>query len=207
MRGYTILDVVITFAQFSREYRRSAGQDLFDTVCDGCGTSCQNCTTSLETPQCSQVMEHVSSPGGSATPEALLIDHGYWQATNRSREILACYNAEACRGGATDRLDYCSTGYEGPCERQERLKEQTRYEPTIYIYIYSVARLLRSPNLPGKVRLGHEWPSLLVLFLMHGVLRQTVPSVGRAFSAAHAILARHAPRTALGRLAPCSLSR
>lgn len=137
-------------------------QDLFDTVCDGCDTSCQDCTTSLEIPQCSQVMEHVSSPGGNTTLEALLIERGYWRATNRSREILACYNADVCRGGVTDRLDYCSTGYEGPCESQERPEEQTRYVPMSHIDIcifcsaYFERQLFRVKSVQGT----NSFPSL-----------------------------------------------
>lgn len=47
--------------------------------------------------------------------ETLKLDPGYWRATDTSKVILSCYNEDACEGGATV-TDYCSAGYEGPCE-------------------------------------------------------------------------------------------
>lgn len=51
--------------------------------------------------------------------ETLKIDAGFWRVTPESDVILACYNADACRGGETGAEDYCAPGYNGPCERGE----------------------------------------------------------------------------------------
>ncbi|CAN0380979.1 unnamed protein product, partial [Scytosiphon promiscuus] len=45
--------------------------------------------------------------------ETLNITKGYWRATNESRTILACPNADACKGGQTDAENYCASGYTG----------------------------------------------------------------------------------------------
>lgn len=48
--------------------------------------------------------------------ETLAVDKGYWRATKTSKEILACYNEDACLGGQTGSQGYCKEGYKGPCE-------------------------------------------------------------------------------------------
>ena len=52
--------------------------------------------------------------------ETLLIERGYWRATNSSETVLACYNGDACLGGETGTSDFCSKGYEGPCRKRGR---------------------------------------------------------------------------------------
>lgn len=69
------------------------------------------------TPVCEDLLDHASSLGGTAMLETLVLEAGYWRATNISMNILACYNRKACRGGVTGNPDYCATGYKGPCER------------------------------------------------------------------------------------------
>lgn len=83
-------------------------------VCKGCDAECEDCSTVPEALKCSEAMDHTSSPGGSTTLDALLIDGGYWRANGESRKVLACYNADACRGGVTGAPSYCSRGYSGP---------------------------------------------------------------------------------------------
>lgn len=61
-------------------------------------------------------MANTRSEGGPATLEMISIDKGYWRATNSSRDVLACYNADACLGGLTGTAEYCLEGYEGPCK-------------------------------------------------------------------------------------------
>ena len=52
--------------------------------------------------------------------ETLLIERGYWRATDSSETVLACYNGDACLGGETGTSDFCSQGYEGPCRKRGR---------------------------------------------------------------------------------------
>ena len=94
---------------------------LYDTVCKGCDTLCTECPIKDKEPICLDELEHSNSTGGSTTLESLLIERGYWRATNTSTNILACYNSDACLGGLTGEQGYCSKGYEGPCENKETL--------------------------------------------------------------------------------------
>ena len=45
---------------------------------------------------------------------------GYWRSTNSTTRIRECLYEEACQGGASvaGSDDYCTVGYEGPCESQ-----------------------------------------------------------------------------------------
>lgn len=92
---------------------------VLDVVCKGCG-GCDNCTTSRRAPTCSKELGHTKGAGGHATIETLVIDPGYWRATNISRKVLKCYNPDACLGGITGASNYCRAGYEGPCEDSVR---------------------------------------------------------------------------------------
>ena len=94
---------------------------LFDIVCKGCDTQCNGCTVEDKEPICLEKLEHSNSMGGNTTLESLLIEPGYWRATNTSTDILACYNTGACLGGLTGEQDFCAEGYEGPCEYEENL--------------------------------------------------------------------------------------
>eukprot|EP00752_Nemacystus_decipiens_P017698 g15868.t1 len=90
--------------------------DPYDAACDGCQIACDGCVFAepLLAPICTEAMAHSSSSGGRTTLEELLIERGYWRATNLSETVLACYNADACLGGKTGTSDYCRQGYEGP---------------------------------------------------------------------------------------------
>ena len=93
-------------------------EDRFLAVCSGC-VECPSCTVDKHgnVSTCSDVIEHSTSPGGSnVTLMTLLIDRGYWRATNKSTTVFECYNEDACKGGLTGSVDYCSEGYTGPCE-------------------------------------------------------------------------------------------
>lgn len=91
----------------------------FDTVCKGCEAQCIGCSVDGKEPVCLEEMKRSTSAGKNTTLESLLIEHGYWRATNRSRVILACYNSKACLGGVTGEKGFCVEGYEGPCEYDE----------------------------------------------------------------------------------------
>lgn len=88
----------------------------FETVCQDCDALCKNCDLEGKKPMCVEELDHSSSQGGNTTVEMLLIEPGYWRSSSTSTNILACYNADACRGGVTGADDYCREGYEGPCK-------------------------------------------------------------------------------------------
>ena len=97
-------------------------QELLGALCYGYPGNCDSCDygTPIIRPECITLsnvgMTHASSRSGVTMLEDLEIDKGYWRATNSSRDILECYNGDACRGGLTGAIDYCSAGYRGPCE-------------------------------------------------------------------------------------------
>ncbi|CAM9804321.1 unnamed protein product, partial [Ascophyllum nodosum] len=99
-----------TFFNESGEGRR------YDNVCSRCD-DCTGCT--VEKPgvvsTCSAAMEHSTSRGGpNVTLMTLIIDSGYWRATNKSINVLECFNQLACNGGLTGSGRYCRDGYTGP---------------------------------------------------------------------------------------------
>lgn len=94
----------------------SQSGDAYGAACNGCQAVCDDCVEPPLVPQCTDVMLNTASEGGPITLEMVSIDKGYWRATNSSREVLACFNADACVGGLTGTADYCLEGYEGPCE-------------------------------------------------------------------------------------------
>lgn len=97
----------------------SQPDEILETICKGCDSR-KNCTYEEpnKVPTCSEALENSMSPGGySTTIHDLVIERGYWRATTSSKNVLACYNVEACKGGLTDSPDYCHEGYEGPCKR------------------------------------------------------------------------------------------
>lgn len=40
---------------------------------------------------------------------------GYYRVSADSRNVLECYRKDSCTGG-TNALNYCATGYRGPCK-------------------------------------------------------------------------------------------
>ena len=97
--------------------------DRYGSVCSGCPV-CDGCDVQDESlvPVCTSQMEHTRSEGGDTTIETLDVDYGYWRATPTSRDVLTCYNEDACLGGVTGGPDFCRKGYEGPCECQKPLE-------------------------------------------------------------------------------------
>eukprot|EP00903_Cladosiphon_okamuranus_P016354 g15082.t1 len=85
--------------------------------CDGCPTwgGCTNCSVrgDVREPFCAEILDHTKSDEDTGTLETLELDPGYWRATDTSRNILSCFNEEACEGGA-EVGSYCAAGYEGP---------------------------------------------------------------------------------------------
>ena len=108
----TIYALLLALPQITHNH-----QSRYETVCDGCG-KCSGCIIKdiYYTPVCTDVFGHTDSQGGIATLETLVVEAGYWRATNTSRQIMACFNKNACGGGLTGNPMYCSPGYEGPCE-------------------------------------------------------------------------------------------
>ena len=92
---------------------------MFAAVCSG-RNPCDTCTIEKKEtiPTCSAVIEHSTTSNGRTTTllMTLLIEAGYWRATNDSTHILACYNSDACNGGLSGDHSFCSEGYTGPCE-------------------------------------------------------------------------------------------
>ncbi|CAN0437324.1 unnamed protein product [Ectocarpus sp. 12 AP-2014] len=90
----------------------------FETVCFDCPgwDECSSCTIESgdTTPTCEAPLEHTSADAESITLETLHIDEGYWRATTKSENILACYNEDACSGGQTGVDSFCASGYTGP---------------------------------------------------------------------------------------------
>lgn len=87
--------------------------------CDGCPSwsICSDCKVlgDVREPACNVAPEYTTSPEATGTLETLVLESGYWRATNISEVILSCFNEEACPGGGTAGR-YCEAGYEGPCE-------------------------------------------------------------------------------------------
>lgn len=92
---------------------------LFNAVCDGCGEEQPpGVISSGGRPLCSVEMDHTTSDGGHATVEMLSIEYGWWRPTPTSRQVLPCYNEDACGGGTTGAPGYCNTGYKDECETE-----------------------------------------------------------------------------------------
>lgn len=117
-----------TFATSAFLHKQGEPNARFETICvDCCGwDECVGCTITRSsiTPSCESPLDHTSAEVPGVTLETLTIDTGYWRATNKSKTILACYNADACVGGQTDSDDFCATGYKGPCEGGFRTRER-----------------------------------------------------------------------------------
>lgn len=91
---------------------------MFEAVCIGCPNVCEECHLEENVPTCVSLseagVEHAYSTGGVITVEELVIQEGYWRATETSMNVLECYNRGSCLGGVGS--GDCSLGYEGPCE-------------------------------------------------------------------------------------------
>lgn len=94
------------------------GNTRFAAICQGCDVPCQGCMIEDNTsmPICTPLFAHARSEFGTTTIEGVLVDPTYWRSSNRSTNLLSCFNPGACLGGLTDDPDYCRVGYKGPCE-------------------------------------------------------------------------------------------
>ena len=67
-------------------------------------------------PVCVVVPVGVKTTGNSGmTLETLDLVSGFYRTSNSSKEVLECYQKEACMGGSIAG-SYCAGGYAGPCE-------------------------------------------------------------------------------------------
>ena len=91
----------------------------FEEVCLECGDwdECSGCAIERgdTTSACEAPLEHTTADEDGITLATLNISAGYWRTSTESDNILACFNANACRGGVSE-SGYCSPGYKGPCK-------------------------------------------------------------------------------------------
>lgn len=110
--------------------------NCYETLCHGCEV-CPSCLfPELElVPKCLSLLdagiEHATSPGGVTTIQEILINEGYWRASEDSLNILECYNKQACRGGKTGASNFCRQGYEGPCEYHNRVELRPSFDNSL----------------------------------------------------------------------------
>ncbi|CAM9114240.1 unnamed protein product [Ectocarpus sp. 8 AP-2014] len=93
--------------------------ELFGRVCFDCGDFEDDCPFCYmkggnAMPACEAPLEHTTATEPGTTVETLVINEGYWRASTKSNNILACYNEEACIGGQTGAYSFCAPGYNGP---------------------------------------------------------------------------------------------
>lgn len=96
----------------------------FNVVCAHCSTGCGNTPTSVDIdnatePVCTELPQGVQPSSSSVTLAEFNLMAGYYRVSNDSRNVLECYQADACEGGV-DATNYCAAGYEGPCECKSR---------------------------------------------------------------------------------------
>ena len=135
---------------FLRWYIRSQVGDPLTVVCDGCPDTCFRCSfgEKQKGPTCTSLpeagIEHASSEGGFATIEDLYIYKGYWRATNSGPNIRKCFNTAACSGGMTGALDFCLSGYEGPCKPTRAGRYVRNFLSCFQLYRIEVRHMNRS---------------------------------------------------------------
>jgi len=104
----------------SPERDEGNGSSRYDAVCLDCPAwmNCRNCSIASGhmLPTCSSPLAHTEADKPRTTLETLTISPGYWRATNQSKDILECFNRDACNGGRTGAERFCASGYTGPCE-------------------------------------------------------------------------------------------
>lgn len=91
---------------------------------------CQQCLGGCEVDQMIAMVERNTIPACEDIPNGVLqlstttlatfhLMEGYYRVSAQSRVIRECYQVEACSGGI-DHLNYCATGYTGPCKYRQR---------------------------------------------------------------------------------------
>ena len=63
--------------------------------------------------QCEECLTGATCGGLVSSIRTLPLQHGYWRASWKSREIKQCPRSELCVGGS-DSLDYCTENHRGP---------------------------------------------------------------------------------------------
>lgn len=66
-------------------------------------------------PICEELPEGANDTATGITLETMDLLPGFYRMSNKSTEILECYQDEACIGG-DEAGHYCAEGYKGPCE-------------------------------------------------------------------------------------------
>ncbi|CAM9198462.1 unnamed protein product [Ectocarpus sp. 12 AP-2014] len=95
-----------------------SGSCRFEEVCSGCAPSCQEIPASVDmidgglVPACEMVMAGVDASGNGMNVSTLNLTRGYWRTSAESRNVLKCYQENACVGGV-DTSRYCEEGYQG----------------------------------------------------------------------------------------------
>ena len=69
-----------------------------------------------EEPVCAEPPLGATAPLEGTTVANITLEKGYFRTSNKSHDILQCYQKHACLGG-NDTDDYCAPGYNGPCEK------------------------------------------------------------------------------------------
>ena len=69
-----------------------------------------------EEPVCAEPPLGATAPLEGTTVANITLEKGYFRTSNKSHDILQCYQKRACLGG-NDTDDYCAPGYNGPCEK------------------------------------------------------------------------------------------
>lgn len=112
--------VVVTLSQ-------DAGACRFLAVCARCSTDCKGESSGVRVvvaggpaavPVCDEVPTGArSAEDGGTTLETLELEPGYYRTSNKSHNVLECFQEAACKGGVDAAGDgYCAEGYSGPCE-------------------------------------------------------------------------------------------
>ena len=107
---------------------------------------------------CETPLDHTTADEDGVVVETLSIERGFWRASNKSEDILACYNADACNGGQTGADGFCAPGYQGPCENWA-LRAHTRDS--------AVCRRVREPSLASERFRQSFVPVALTLDVAH----------------------------------------
>ena len=93
----------------------------FELVCARCATSCEEIPTGASfatdttIPVCVELPEGAFAESSGTNLATLSLEEGYYRTSAKSREVLECYQAEACVGGTAAEQN-CASGYEGPCK-------------------------------------------------------------------------------------------
>lgn len=103
---------------------QDAGACRFLAVCARCSTDCKGESSGVvvadpaAVPVCDEVPTGArSAEDGGTTLETLELEPGYYRTSNKSHDVLECFQEAACKGGVDAADDgYCAEGYSGPCE-------------------------------------------------------------------------------------------